>query len=171
MVRKHKKPLEQVINRYQEIITFNEPKLNDESLNGKIVYKTLHSNGPLFEYFTAPQFQIFIKNNIKINIKSKSDCYIGFNDNEDELSIFKIINICYDTNISKNVVLAKKFNKTICYFEKPINSLKLGIAIVDELSENFTAIDIEFTNFSKYMLLVDKNNEQIAYPILHTNDV
>ncbi|KAF0738965.1 Uncharacterized protein FWK35_00026487 [Aphis craccivora] len=82
-----------------------EPKLNDESLNGKVVYKNC----------------------------IVMDHYLRFNDNEDELT--------------------KKFNKTFCYFEKPINSLKLGIAIVDELSENFTAIDIEFTNFSKYMLL------------------
>lgn len=153
MVRKHEKPLEQVINRYQEFITFSESKSND-SINGKIVYKKLHSNGPLFEHFSAPQFQTFIKNDMKINIKSESDCYIGFEDNK-ELSIFKVINICYDTNSSKNVVLAKKFNKNVCYLEKPINSLILGIAIVDELSENFTAIDIESTHFSKYMLLMD----------------
>jgi len=93
---------------------------------------------------------------MKINIKSESDCYIGFEDNK-ELSIFKVINICYDTNSSKNVVLAKKFIKNVCYFEKPINSLILGITIVDELSENFTAIDIESTHFSKYMLLMDSD--------------
>jgi hypothetical protein len=86
------------------------------------VYTKLHSNRPLFEYFIDPQFQIFTKNDIKINIKSKSDCYIGFEDSKN-LSILKVLNICFDTNSGRNVVLPKKFNKNICYFEKPINSL------------------------------------------------
>jgi len=67
--------------------------------------------------------------------------------------------------------LAKQFNKICCYFEKPINSLKLGIALVAELSEDYTTIDIELTEFSKYMILIDNDNNNVAYPILHTLDV
>lgn len=62
--------------------------------------------------------------------------------------------------------MAKQFNKISCYFEKPINSLKLGIALVED-----TIIDIELTEFSKYMILFDNHNNNVAYPILHTFDV
>jgi len=44
----------------------------------KIIYKKEHCKGPLVEYYTSPQHQIVFKNNIKINIKSLSDIYIGF---------------------------------------------------------------------------------------------
>jgi len=54
-----------------------------------------------------------------------------------------------------------------------MNSLKLGIALVDELSatEDYTIIDIELTEFSKYIILFDNDNNNVAYPILHTLDV
>jgi len=87
MIRKHEKPLEQVINRYQEFMTFSESKLNS-NLSNEIIYKKLHNNGPLLEHLTAPQYQIIIKHNIKINIKSVSDNYIGFK-NDKKLLIFK----------------------------------------------------------------------------------
>jgi len=44
----------------------------------KLFIKKKHNNGPLFENLTSPQFQIVLKNEIKINIKSMSDNYIGF---------------------------------------------------------------------------------------------
>lgn len=88
MVRKHEKPLEQVINRYQEFITFNKPLVNN---NSSVFLKKEYNNGPLTEHYTGPQF----KNNLKINTKSGSDVYIGFK-KQNKLSIFKILNICHD---------------------------------------------------------------------------
>ncbi|CAI6372420.1 unnamed protein product [Macrosiphum euphorbiae] len=164
MVRKHEKPLEQVINRYQEFITFNKPLVNN---NSNVSFKKEHSNGPLTEHYTGPQFQILIKNNLKINTKSGSDVYIGFK-KQNKLSIFKILNICHDPCSGKNVFLSKSFTQVEPFFDKPINSLKLGIAKVGNLSKNFTIIDIE-TEFSKYMIMHDYSlNHSIAYPIIHT---
>jgi len=164
MVRKHEKPLEQVINRYQEFITFNKPLVNN---NSNVSFKKEHSNGPLTEHYTGPQFQILIKNNLKINTKSGSDVYIGFKE-QNKLSIFKILNICHDPRSGKNVLLSKSFTQVEPFFDKPINSLKLGIAKVGNLSKNFTIIDIE-TEFSKYMIMYDYSlNHSIAYPIIHT---
>lgn len=85
MIRKHEKPLEQVIRRYQETISFNQPKFNMKSLN-ETIYKKPHNNGPLFEALTS-QYQIVIKNKIKINIKSTSDSYIGLK-NQTSVTIF-----------------------------------------------------------------------------------
>lgn len=168
MVRKHEKPLEQVINRYQEFLTFSKSKLSS-NLNNEIIYKKLHTNGPLIEYFTAPQFQIVIKNDIKINIKSVCDYYIGFEDDK-KLCIFKVVNICQSSLSGRNEFLVRKFNHVEQYFEKPINSLKLGIAYVSHLSEQLTTVDIELTHFFKYMILCDSDNKNIALPILHSND-
>lgn len=40
--------------------------------------------------------------------------------------------------------LCKGFNQVQSFFDKPINSLKLGITIVDNLSTNFTAIEYRY---------------------------
>ncbi|XP_022176245.1 uncharacterized protein LOC111037788 [Myzus persicae] len=166
MVRKHEKLLEQVIKRYQESLLFNQPVLLKSPK--EINYRKPHSNGPsAFEHLTVPNFQIVIKNNIKINIKSTSDSYIGFTD-ETGLKIFKVFNICLDSTTEKYVFLVKHFETIGNFFDKPISSLKLGIAVVKNLSEFYSIIDIENTEFVKYMILSSNSNVNIAYPILHT---
>lgn len=169
MVRKHEKPLEQVIKRYQESLLFNQPLLLKSQK--EINYKKPHCNGPsVFEHLTGPNFQIVIKNNIKINIKSTSNSYIGFTDKTD-LKIFKVFNICRDSTTEKYVFLAKQFETIGHFFNKPISSLKLGIAVVNNLSEFYSIIDIENTEFVKYMILSSNSNVNIAYPILHTFNI
>lgn len=62
------------------------------------------------------------------------------------------------------------FNKIEPFFDKPINSIKLNIATVSNLSHNQIFINIEISNLIKYMILNSAhNNTQIAYPILHSN--
>lgn len=166
MLRKHEKPLEQIINRYNEFLIFNKPVIQ-EKIKNEFIYKKKHYNGPLFENLTAPQFQIVLKNEIKINIKSTSDNYIGFEVNK-KLMIFKIFNICQNPINGKSVFLARRFELVEQYFNVPIDSLKLGIAIVKNLSECYFSIDIENTHFIKYIIFFDhENNVNISYPILH----
>jgi len=169
MLRKHDKPLEQIINRYHESLIFNKPEIQDKSTN-EIIYKKKHNNGPLFENLISPQFQIVLKNEIKINVKSMSDSYIGFQVDK-KLMIFKIFNICYNPIKNKSVFLARRFELVEQYFDVPIDSLKLGIAIVKNLSESYFTIDIESTHFTKYVMFFDyENNVNISYPILHSSD-
>lgn len=168
MIRKQEKPLEQVINRYQEFMTFGESMLSTNLCN-EVIYKKLHSNGPLLEHLTAPQYQIVIKHDVKINTKSISDNYIGFKYDK-KLFIFKVFNICHNSVSGRKVFLVRQFKDVECYFLKPINSLQLGIAYVNKLSEEFTTVDIDLTNFFKYIVLCDRDNKNIAFPILHSND-
>lgn len=74
MVQKSEKPLEQVINRYTEYLTFCEPNIFPKSQN-KIEFKSSHNNGPLVEGFGGLQFKFVIVNDIKINVQSISNCY------------------------------------------------------------------------------------------------
>lgn len=70
----------------------------------------------------------------------------------------------------RNVFLVRQFKHVEYYFLKPINSLKLGIDYINNLSEEFTTVDIDLTNFLKYIVLCDSDNKNIAFPILHSND-
>lgn len=172
MVRKHEKPLEQVIKRNKEILEFCKPKLiAPPSSNVHIKLLKEHNKGPLINNFPVTQFKIILMNNFKINIASISDCYIGF-ENEGKLNICKVFNIYKKSKTSKDdvILLVKSFDKIQPYFNKPLNSYKLGICIVDKLSDSFIEINENKTQFQKYMILYSNyGSHHVALPILHTN--
>lgn len=167
MLRKHEKPLEQVINRHYEFQMFGEYELNTRSSNS-IKYLKIYSGGPLPEDCINPEFKIAIKDNIKINIKSFSDAYIGYTF-LGNLNIFKVVNICVHKSTKKKVFVAQSFNSIQAFYEKPINSMKIGIAIVNELSNHLITIDIETCDYSKYIIL-NSSLGKIAFPILHSSN-
>jgi len=166
MVRKFEKPLEQVVKRYEEFLTFTEPKITSLD-NREIVFKKPHNDGPLVdEHCSGPQFKIMIINHLKININSSSNCYIGFKCGE-KLNNCKVENI--SNKNSKNVLIVKCFDKIEPFFVKPINSLTLGIAIVENLSNSYITVNIQEIKLNKYVILNDPDNLKIAIPILHSN--
>lgn len=128
----------------------------------------VYSGGPLPVDCTEPEFKIVIRNNIKINIKSFSDSYIGYTFGGN-LNIFKIVNICVLKSSKQKVFVAQLFNVIQPFYIKPINSLKLGIAIVDELSNQLITIDIEKCDYSKYVILNNRLSK-VAFPILHSSN-
>ncbi|CAI6352292.1 unnamed protein product [Macrosiphum euphorbiae] len=171
MVRKHEKPLEQVIKRYDEILEFCKPELVIKTSSQQIKLMKPHSAGPLMNDRTVSQFRTVTINNIKISISSISDSYIGF-EKQGKLNICQVVNIISENDRTANKIefIVKIFNKVESYFEKPLNSFKLGIAVVDNLSDNCVQIDIHKTKFKKYMILSSNQDlHLIAFPILHTN--
>jgi len=163
MIRKHEKPLEQVIKRYHKFQMFGEYELNTRS-SINIKYLKIYSGGPLPKDCMKPEFKIAIKN----NIKSFSDAYIGYTFGG-KFNIFKIVNICVHKSSKKKVFVAQSFNTIHPFYEKPINSIKIGIAIVNELSNHLITIDLETCNYSRYVIL---NNSlgKVAFPILHSSN-
>lgn len=129
------------MNRYNEFRTFCKHNILNISMNS-IEYLKQHNSGPFLEKCTGPQFKIVIKNNITINIKSLSDCYIGFTYNG-SLSIFKIVNVFIKKNDKSKVFIAKQFKNIQLFYKIPINSLNLGIGTVNEFYEPLITIDIE----------------------------
>lgn len=84
------------------------------------------------------------------------------------MKIFKVFNICHYSTTGKYVFLAKLFKQIEPFYKRPINSLKLGIAVVKNLSDSFIFLDIEQTDFKKYVVFKNMAYVQIAFPILHS---
>jgi len=162
MVRSNAKPLQQVIKRYEEFILFSKLAINDIQYT-QDVFKHLHFDGPLNNDCTSPQYKIVYKKNYTIKIKSSSDCFIGFYDDNKKLIIMKVVNICYHPESGKNVFLGHIFKNLEPFYTKPINSLKLGIAIVSNSSNSYSICDIDKISLKKYMVL-----NKIAFPVLHS---
>lgn len=170
IVRSNAKPLHQVIKRYEEFILFGKLAINNTQ-NTEDVFKYLHFDGPLNNGCTSPQYKIVCKKSFMIKIKSLSDCFIGFYDDTKNLIIMHVENICYHPISGKNVFLGRIFNKMEPFYIKPINSLKLGIAIVSKLSNSYSTCIIDRTCLKKYMVLHTDNeiNNKIAFPVLHSS--
>jgi len=108
MVRSHSMPLEQVINRYEESMEYNFctfDSIKKVSINPEL--KKNHNDGPLIEGCSSPQFKFYSNKIFSINVKSVSNCYIGGFLNNDELSIMKVYNICYNFNNKKYVFICR----------------------------------------------------------------
>lgn len=167
MVRSNNKPLEQVIKRYEEYLTFDKSHNENLLTTCNTDFRKPHSDGPLIQDCSSPQFKIYSGNNVLINVKSSANCFIGGCINGSDLLIMKVLNISYNSVKKKNVFICKKFNTIEPFYLKPINSIILGIACVSNLLDNYICIDVD-GNWKKYIVLnIFEGNIQIAFPILH----
>jgi len=78
MVRKHEKPLQQVVRRYHEqsIKVLN----NNKNINDEPQFEMPHKEDPLInEQESHTQFKILILEKFKIKIHNDIDSYVGVN--------------------------------------------------------------------------------------------
>lgn len=165
-VRKASQPLQQAVKRYKEQYNFNTFKTSDSNSNNNnkdIVCKKQHQKGPLLDNLINPlQYHVLISNKFKINYNSEKDSYIMSKSNE----IIKVINIICSSESREKVIVGYTFLLKRSFFIKPIDSIKLGIFVVSNLSSTFDYCSINEIK-CKYMIIKVKN-EQIAFPVIHT---
>lgn len=170
MLRKHEKPLEQIVKRFKEIeinISNNPNKNRDKSP----ILKFQHNNGPLPNTTVqGNQYKMLILTDkiITIKIDKESDCYFGTLNND----VVKVFNIIKDLDTEQIIIVGKIFTKKTVYYQKPIKSKTLNIFIVNKLSKDFMLYCINDI-VNKYIVFTSyggdcKNN--IAMPLLHTHE-
>lgn len=162
MLRKHDKPLEQVIKRYQEKNT-NEIVniIRNQQIDTVFYYE--HSNGPLIHNTCDPQYlKLVLFNKISINTQTSSDIYILTYSGE----VVQIENIAHCTLTKKSVIIGYAFQNKKPFYHKPISSLKFNIFIVENLSKNLNYW--KTTDIKIKMILFFIEDEYVAFPILHT---
>jgi len=157
-LRKHDKPLQQVVRRY------NEEFSNDEfSKTTKSSYKKTHNQGPMLENITCnPQFVSFELHNFSININKLADSFIFTKQNQ----IVKIINIAHSCTTQEPLIIGYKFLEKKPLYDSPIKSSKLGIYIFENMSDQLQCWKIDEI-MHKLMVLIFKN-KNIAIPIIHS---
>ncbi|KAF0706952.1 Uncharacterized protein FWK35_00039209 [Aphis craccivora] len=169
LIRKHEKPLEQVINRYSErnALTIEEIFNNTSNKNKNLYYtenpilEQEHNDGPLNENCTGSQYKRLFFKTLKIKIKGNADCF-ALTNNE---IIIKCLNIIYDKG---EVYLIGKYFKTISsLYNDPINSSMLNIYQVGKMSDTIKCWHI--SKIIKKMMVIEHNNQKIAMPIIHSN--
>lgn len=139
LLRKHEKPLHQIINRNIEIHNnYATGGFDDEMKNlsininqnyDKPLLKQQHTNGPTME-ITGLQYYVLCFNNINIKIKYEKDSYILTKDQQ----IVKCLNIVMQKN-SETVIIGKSFKFKSAFFDDPIDSTILDIFKVKNIAK------------------------------------
>jgi len=116
----------------------------------------------LCEDLVGPQYEILIIKTFKISTHSKSDSFIITKNEE----IVNVLNICI-SKTGHNVIVGKSFLNKVPFYEKPINSSKLSIYVVDKLSMDNKYYNINEIKYKCMVLTI--NNKIITFPVLHTS--
>lgn len=83
-----------------------------------------------------------------------------------QLSIVKIVNICFNTHTSTEVVIGRKFEVLENMFEEPVESCKLGIYKISNFSKVLFVWDINDI-ITKYVVSTTDQSVTVAIPIIH----
>lgn len=162
-IRKSHQPLQQAVKRYSEYTTYGFKLDKTKNNSNLLTFKNSHTDGPLmkeFMPFSGIQYKAIIFKNYEIKINHESDSFVQITDG----NIIKIKNICKINN--ESFILGYSFRSMSPFYTKPIDSTKLGIYLVDNLSNNLSNWQVE-TIQSKCMLLKIKN-KTIAFLVIHT---
>lgn len=158
-VRKHEKPLEQLINRFNEM--YKLPTAYPIIKERNPILNKKHKNGPLLKNISGLQFQQLIYNEIKINTLVDKDSYILTNDKQ----IVKIHNII-KTDSGDIKLIGKTFERKMAFYEKPVDSTTFNIYIVEKINDELKCWD--YSSKKKKMMLIKHDNNIVAMPILHS---
>lgn len=156
MIRKPHKPLEQIVNRYNEKTSVPKPiDINQD----KFHLSGPHCNGPKLESTTRySQFKVLKSKNAIIKSHIEADSYL-LTSNKKVVKVFNII----QTEHSDILLICKQFKHYKLLFNKPIKSSLLDIYVVNELSEDLIVLNINY--IKKKVFLIPSNNYLIALPI------
>jgi len=166
LLRKHEKPLAQIINRLAEkdnitaMQEISEITHRHDKLSQDIILKQTHTNGPLIENIFGPQYYDLFYENIHINIKKEKDSYVLTKDN----TLVKCLNIAHLNN--KPVLIGKFFKSLLPCYMKPLDSTLLDIFEVKNLSKNMHYWPI--CDIKKKIMILKHGGKLIAMPIIHS---
>ena len=165
VLRKHDRPLEQIIRRLEEreknLLLPTVQEANQTGLKQK------HSKGPVIEnseeslQFHLLQYKSWIFRN-----NNASDCFVMLSNKK----LVKIFNFMHGP--SDNSIIGKQFLRPRNLFNSPIDSSSLGIHLVDTLSPRLQSWPIDLIECKLLVLpRPDKQNSFAVFPLRqHSKD-
>lgn len=153
LVRRSAKPLEQIANRLLELRQ-NQPvvPLNISDHLNKLAGK--HHSGPLIRGFSGEQFKSVIHKRFRLTCQPPDNCVVLTDSNDVTVIIIENIVEALDEQI---LLIGKKFTHSENFYNmNGLQSLPLGIQVVDELAENLETWRLESV-ISKAMKIPLKN--------------
>lgn len=134
LLKKHDKPLEQIVRRCIEYEQNKLKKIENFEMTRShfmVDLKFTHTKGPLIEGCCNPQYKSIKYLNTRIRIDTLADNCCGLTDGK----IIEVKNIAYCRELDTNVIIGNEFCYKKDLYDIPCPSSLIGIFIVDNLSE------------------------------------
>ncbi|CAI6370581.1 unnamed protein product [Macrosiphum euphorbiae] len=158
MLRKPDKPLEQIINRYNEMASI---PCNTEKKD--FYFSGLHNKGPLLDSAAIySQFTTYKCNRFTLKTHIEADSYVLTKDN----NIVKVFNIIQAGNENEAIIICKQFINPFPLFKKPIESTYLNIYVVNKLNDKLISFNIK--DIKKKVCVFPSGENLIVFPLLHS---
>lgn len=158
MLRKHEKPLEQIIRRYHE---FCQVAITAER-ETKFSLGRQHDSGVLVADCTSPQFESANFSKFKLSTSTRDSCCLLKNG-----SIVVIKNFAFCPVLSKYVVIGQEYNEKSDFFDVPCPSSFLKVYLVKNLREMLQYWPI--SEIEEKLVMLPFENEYVVFPLLHLN--
>lgn len=130
-VRKPYQPLQQVERRYKEVCS-NDKITVIASSTPKTICQRMHNNGPIVENITCnPQYSLLKLQTFSINVNKLADSFVFTNQKQ----VVKIVNIAQSPITKEPLIIGHEFLKQVPLYINPIQSTKLDVYIVEEMSD------------------------------------
>lgn len=159
MVRKHDKPLQQVVKRFNER---NQIQGNITKTKKQFSYlKSIHTNGPLLQNINGLQYKKLYLKNITIKVDKMADSFFLTK----TFDVVKVYNIVTLNSTNYNIIIVgKEFENKRAFNDSP--STVFNIYEVDDLSSSYSYWS--FDNIKNKVMIIECDSTKIAIPIIHS---
>lgn len=164
-LRKHEKPLQQLIKRYKETEHVSSLSLHN-SCNNKKVYlcKNMHKNGPICNHYNIKSQYLQICNDkfyINCNSTANNCCIL-----QNGICIL-VLNIIEDTN-NEIFFIGKKLTYVKDLYDKPCESSHFGIKVMTTKSNNIYSWPITGLLYKAWKIPYENDsNTFVIFPLKH----
>lgn len=163
LIRKHDKPLAQIVCRIGEIVENEIPLSNISEENCQYTLMNEYSGGILHNECQGPEYKAIVFSSFKLRLALNDSCCM-LEDN----SIIEIKNIVFSTNLNSPVLICQKYLNQIDFFKTPCPSHLLNIFCVSSLSEIFY-VPVKKIKL-KLVRLPYEDDHFVVFPLLHQNE-
>lgn len=169
-VRKAHQPLQQIIKRLNEQqqlakdFVHNSNTITSEYCESLFSLRQSHSEGPLINNCMSPQYKKAVFNHFVLSCNTLANRVVELINTD----IFEIFNFCYNSS-TEHVVVGRKLNKKGGLFNKPCDSLKLSIFVVEAAVEE-DLIYVSMSSILRKLVILPYNefdHHYVTFPLLH----
>jgi len=161
MVRKHDKPLQQIVKRFNER---NQIQGNiSKKINEFPYLKSIHTEGPLLQNINGLQYKKLYLKNITIKVDKIADSFF-LTKTFDVVKVYNIVTL--NSTYNDIIIVGKVFETKRAFYESPISSTVFNIYEVDDLSYSY--LYWSFDNIKNKVMMIEWDSKKIAIPIIHS---
>lgn len=163
LVKSGNAPLQQVINRYYELLQIQQFSINQDNFTIDQAILThpcsqASVTDPEFEEFQQMQFKL-----IRLRADKESDAYCALSGDK----FIRVTKFMRHTKTGETYIVGKRFRKSYPFYSYPKSSTIVGIYCIEKLSSSISAYNLSMFEAKCYYMPVKDSRIAVVSKLLH----